>query len=78
MNERIVLGLGGTVDYEIDWDDAVVQAWAASVGPGARRRNIDLALGSAARPAGPWPRVTSCPSVWQPMRCWTSRPRCPS
>ena len=21
MNERIVLGLGGTVDYEIDWDD---------------------------------------------------------
>ncbi|WP_462417536.1 amidohydrolase [Kytococcus sp. Marseille-QA3725] len=29
--------------------DAVVQAWAASVGPGARRRNIDLALGSAAR-----------------------------
>lgn len=26
MNERIVLGLGGTVDYEIDWDDTVVQA----------------------------------------------------
>ncbi|PPF33902.1 hypothetical protein C5C10_10000 [Rathayibacter sp. AY1A3] len=26
MNARIVLGLGGTVDYEIDWDDAVVQA----------------------------------------------------
>ncbi|WP_374929514.1 amidohydrolase [Kytococcus sedentarius] len=29
--------------------DAVVQAWAASVGPGARRRNIDLALAAAAR-----------------------------
>lgn len=29
--------------------DAVVAAWAASVGPDARRRNIDLALGEAAR-----------------------------
>ena len=29
--------------------DAVVQAWAASVGPEARRRNIDLALAAAAR-----------------------------
>ncbi|NQX14864.1 ADP-dependent glucokinase/phosphofructokinase [Rathayibacter sp. VKM Ac-2857] len=32
MNERIVLGLGGTVDYEIDWDDDVVQALADDYG----------------------------------------------
>ncbi|QHC63533.1 hypothetical protein GSU69_13170 [Rathayibacter festucae] len=32
MNERIVLGLGGTVDYEIDWDDDVVQALAEEYG----------------------------------------------
>jgi hypothetical protein len=29
MSSRLVLGLGGTVDYEIDWDSGVIEALIA-------------------------------------------------
>jgi len=41
MSTRFVLGMGGTVDYEIRWDPAVLEQLAAE--HGVRSADLDLA-----------------------------------
>lgn len=46
MGTRFVLGMGGTVDYEIRWDPAVLERLAAEHGVGAEDLDLDAPVDS--------------------------------